>query len=58
MNKNLGMVATILATIGFVSAGILSFSQAIGVVIGANIGTTSTAWLVALLGGSCTFGID
>ena len=29
--------ATILATIGFVSAGVLNFSQAIGVVIGANI---------------------
>lgn len=42
--------ATILATIGFVSAGVLNFSQAIGVVIGANIGTTSTGWLVALLG--------
>lgn len=42
--------ATILATIGFVSAGVLNFSQALGVVIGANIGTTSTAWLVALLG--------
>lgn len=42
--------ATTLATIGFVSAGVLPFSQAIGVVIGANIGTTSTGWMVALLG--------
>lgn len=42
--------ATTLATIGFVSAGILSFSHAIGVIIGANIGTTSTGWMVALLG--------
>lgn len=42
--------ATTLATIGFVSAGALSFVQAIGVIIGANIGTTSTGWLVALLG--------
>ncbi|MFB6347896.1 Na/Pi cotransporter family protein [Moraxella marmotae] len=42
--------ATTLATIGFVSAGVLSFVQAIGVIIGANIGTTSTGWLVALLG--------
>lgn len=42
--------ATTLATIGFVSAGVLTFSQAIGVVIGANIGTTSTGWMVALLG--------
>lgn len=42
--------ATTLATIGFVSAGILTLTQAIGVVIGANIGTTSTGWIVALLG--------
>ncbi len=42
--------ATTLATIGFVSAGILTFSNAIGVIIGANIGTTSTGWMVALLG--------
>ncbi len=42
--------ATTLATIGFVSAGVLSFSHAIGVIIGANIGTTSTGWMVALLG--------
>lgn len=42
--------ATTLATIGFVSAGILTFSQAIGVIIGANIGTTSTGWMVAFLG--------
>lgn len=42
--------ATTLATIGFVSAGVLSFAQAIGVIIGANIGTTSTGWMVAFLG--------
>ena len=42
--------ATTLATIGFVSAGVLTFSQAIGVIIGANIGTTSTGWMVAFLG--------
>jgi len=42
--------ATTLATIGFVSAGLLSFQSAIGVVIGANIGTTSTGWIVSLLG--------
>lgn len=42
--------ATTLATIGFVSAGVLSFVQAIGVIIGANIGTTSTGWMVAFLG--------
>lgn len=42
--------ATTLATIGFVSAGLLSFNNAIGVVIGANLGTTSTGWIVSLLG--------
>ena len=42
--------ATTVATIGFVNAGVMSFSQAMGVVIGANIGTTSTGWLVAFLG--------
>ncbi len=42
--------ATTITTIGFVSAGLLSFSSAIGVIIGANVGTTSTGWIVALLG--------
>ncbi len=42
--------ATTLTTIGFVSAGLLTFSQAVGVIFGANIGTTSTGWLVSLLG--------
>ncbi len=42
--------ATTLATIGFVSAGLLPFSTSIGVIVGANIGTTSTGWLVAVLG--------
>lgn len=42
--------ATTMATIGFVSAGLLSFGNAIGVIIGANIGSTSTGWIVAVLG--------
>jgi len=42
--------ATTMTTIGLVSAGLLTFPQAIGVVFGANIGTTGTGWLVALLG--------
>jgi phosphate:Na+ symporter len=42
--------ATTLTTIGFVSAGLLTFPQAIGVIFGANIGTTSTSWLVSALG--------
>src|SRR5262245_4030500 len=42
--------AAILTVIGFVSAGLISFSQALGVIIGATLGTTSTPWMVALLG--------
>jgi phosphate:Na+ symporter len=42
--------ATVLTTIGFVSAGLLTLRQAIGVIFGANVGTTSTGWLVSLLG--------
>lgn len=42
--------ATTLTTIGFVSAGLLTFPQALGVILGANIGTTSTGWLVSLFG--------
>jgi phosphate:Na+ symporter len=42
--------ATTLATIGFVSAGLLTFPQAVGVVFGANLGTTTTGWIVSLLG--------
>ena len=37
-------------TIGFVSAGLLTFYQAFGVIIGANLGTTATGWIVSLLG--------
>ena len=42
--------AVTVATIGFVNAGLLTLSQAIGVVYGSNIGTTMTGWLVALVG--------
>ena len=42
--------ATTLTTIGFVSAGLITFPQSIGVIFGANIGTTSTGWMVSLLG--------
>lgn len=42
--------ATTVATIGFVSAGLLTFEQSLGVIFGANLGTTATGWLVALLG--------
>ena len=39
--------ATTVMVVGFVNAGLLSLKQAISVVIGANIGTTFTAWLVS-----------
>lgn len=42
--------ATTLLTIGFVSAGLITFVQSIGVIIGANIGSTSTGWLISLVG--------
>lgn len=42
--------ATTLATIGFVSAGLLTFPQTLGVLLGAKLGTTSTGWIVAALG--------
>ncbi len=35
--------------VGFVNAGLLSLRQAIGIVLGANIGTTFTAWIVSLI---------
>jgi phosphate:Na+ symporter len=41
---------TTLATIGFVSAGLLTFPQTLGLIFGMNLGTTSTAWIVSLIG--------
>lgn len=40
--------ATTVMVVGFVSAGILNLTQAVGVIMGANIGTTITAWIVSL----------
>lgn len=42
--------ATTVAVIGFVSAGLLTFPQALGVVFGASLGTTGTGWIVSVLG--------
>lgn len=42
--------AVTVATIGFVNAGLLNLRQSLGVVYGANIGTTTTGWLVAFVG--------
>lgn len=40
--------ATTVMVVGFVNAGMLSLSQAVGVIMGANVGTTITAWIVSL----------
>ena len=42
--------ATTVMVVGFVNAGLLALNQAIGVIMGANIGTTVTAWFISLLG--------
>src|SRR5690554_1748553 len=42
--------ATTVMIVSFVNAGLLNLRQAIGVIMGANIGTTMTAWLIVLLG--------
>ena len=42
--------ATTVMVVSFVNAGLLTLAQAIGVIMGANIGTTVTAWMVSLLG--------
>lgn len=42
--------ATTVMIVSLVNAGLLSLSQSIGVIMGANIGTTLTAWIISLLG--------
>ena len=42
--------ATTVMVVGFVNSGLMSLKQAINVIIGANIGTTATAWLLSLSG--------
>ncbi|MDD3904496.1 MAG: Na/Pi symporter, partial [Sphaerochaeta sp.] len=42
--------ATTVMVVSFVNAGLMDLVQAIGVILGANIGTTFTGWMVALLG--------
>lgn len=37
-------------TLGFIGAGVIGLTNALGVVIGANLGTTLTPWLISLLG--------
>ena len=40
--------ATTVMTVSFVNAGLLTLAQAISVIMGANIGTTLTAWIMSL----------
>ncbi len=42
--------ATTVMVVGFVNSGIMKLSQAVGVILGANVGTTVTAWLLSLTG--------
>ena len=42
--------ATTVMVVSFVNAGLLTLVQSIGIIMGANIGTTITAWLIALVG--------
>lgn len=42
--------ATTVTTVGFVAAGLMTFPQALGIIFGANVGTTVTGWMVALVG--------
>lgn len=42
--------ATTVMVVSFVNAGLLSLSESIGVIMGANIGTTITAWIISLIG--------
>lgn len=49
--------ATTVTVIGFVSAGLLAFTPAVSVVIGASLGTTGTGWLVSVLGLKVSIGL-
>jgi phosphate:Na+ symporter len=48
--------ATTVAVIGFVSAGLITFPQAVGIVFGASLGTTGTGWIVSVLGLNVSIG--
>ncbi len=42
--------ATTVMAVGFVNGGIMTLNQAVGIIMGANIGTTATAWILSLTG--------
>ncbi|MBP7901294.1 MAG: Na/Pi cotransporter family protein [Spirochaetes bacterium] len=48
---------TTIATIGFVSAGLITFQQSLGIIFGANLGTTSIGWIISLLGFKLKIGL-
>ncbi len=49
--------ATTVTAVGFVSAGLLTFPQSVGIIFGANIGTTITGWMVAVIGFKLELGL-
>ncbi|MFN7224216.1 MAG: Na/Pi cotransporter family protein [Paracoccaceae bacterium] len=49
--------AVTVMTIGFVGAGLIGFTQSLGVIYGANIGTTVTGWIVMLVGVKLKLGV-
>ena len=49
--------ATTVTAVGFVGAGLFTFPQALGVVFGANVGTTVTGWVVAIVGFKLQLGV-
>ena len=48
--------ATTVMVVSFVNAGLLDLVSAIGVIMGANVGTTFTAWLISILGFQVSMG--
>lgn len=47
--------ATTVAAVGFVGAGLLSFTKSLGIIFGANIGSTVTGWFVVVVGFKLSF---
>ena len=41
--------ATTVMVVGFVNSGIMKLTQAVGIIMGANVGTTMTSWLLSLV---------
>jgi phosphate:Na+ symporter len=48
--------ATTVMAVGFVGAGLMTFEQSLGIIFGANIGSTMTGWLVAIVGVKLSLG--